>query len=143
MMALFSIANTVILKDASSEMHGRFRLEISQTSDELVKLVQELFPAFTHEQAYLFVECESSYTLTLYPASVEYKKEDAYRDFPGVWERNPGFCFTVCYVLESVVERVGKIKRRKKGGATMNFSKNYELEYDNSFMFWGFLWLVK
>ena len=74
MMALFSIANTVILKDASSEMHKRFRLEISQISGELVKLVQELFPAFTPEQAYLFVTCESSYAMTLYPASIEYKK---------------------------------------------------------------------
>ena len=74
MMALFSIANTVILKDASSEMHKRFRLEISQISGELVKLIQELFPAFTPEQAYLFVTCESSYAMTLYPASIEYKK---------------------------------------------------------------------
>lgn len=74
MMALFSIANTVILKDASSEMHKRFRAEISQISGELVKLVQELFPAFTSEQAYLFVTCESSYAMTLYPASLEYKK---------------------------------------------------------------------
>ena len=74
MMALFSIANTVILKDASSEMHKRFRSEISQISGELVRLVQELFPAFTPEQAALFVTCESSYAMTLYPARLEYKK---------------------------------------------------------------------
>lgn len=74
MMALFSIANTVILKDASSEMHRRFRSEISQISDKLVELVQELFPAFTKQQAEFFVNCESSYALTLYPASLEYKK---------------------------------------------------------------------
>ena len=74
MMALFSIANTVILKDASSEMHKRFRAEISQISGELVRLVQELFPAYTPEQAVLFVTCESSYAMTLYPASLEYKK---------------------------------------------------------------------
>lgn len=74
MMALFSIANTVILKDASSEVHKRFRLEISQISGELIKLVQELFPAFTTEQATQFVTCESSYAMTLYPASLEYKK---------------------------------------------------------------------
>lgn len=73
MMALFSIANTVILKDASTEMHKRFRMEISQISDELIKLVKGLFPAFTPEQAALFVDCESSYALTLYPASLEYK----------------------------------------------------------------------
>ena len=82
MMALFSIANTVILKDASSEMHRRFRLEMSQTSDELVALVQELFPKFTREQAWLFVECESSYALTLYPASVEYKQRMHIEIFP-------------------------------------------------------------
>ena len=84
MLALFSIANTVILKDASSEMHRRFRLEMSQTSDELVRLVQELFPAFTPEQAVLFVECESSYALTLYPASIEYKKRMHIEIFPDV-----------------------------------------------------------
>jgi hypothetical protein len=30
-----------------------------------------------------------------------------------------------------------------KGGIKMNFNKIYGVEYDNSFMFWGFLWLVK
>jgi len=73
MLALFSIVNTVILKDASSEMHKRFRVEMRQASGELVTLVRELFPEFTPEQAALFVECESSYALTLYPASLEYK----------------------------------------------------------------------
>ena len=82
MVALFSIANTVILKDASSDMHRRFRLEMSQTSDELIKLVQELFPKFTPAQAVLFVECESSYALTLYPASVEYKQRMHIEIFP-------------------------------------------------------------
>ena len=84
MLALFSIVNTVILKDASSEMHRRFRLEISRSSDELVALARELFPAFTHEQAFLFTECESSYALTLYPASVEYKKRMHIEIFPEV-----------------------------------------------------------
>ena len=91
MMALFSIANTVILKDASSEMHRRFRLEMSQTSDELVALVLELFPKFTREQAYLFVECESSYALTLYPASVEYKNRMHIEVFPDVGRGTRGF----------------------------------------------------
>ena len=74
MLALFSIVNTVILKDASSDMHRRFRLEISQISNELGALVQKLFPRFTTEQASLFVDCESCYALTVYPASLEYKK---------------------------------------------------------------------
>lgn len=74
MLALFSITNTVILKDASSEMHQRFRMEMRQATRELITLVQELFPEFSPEQASLFVDCESSYALTLYPASLEYKK---------------------------------------------------------------------
>ena len=73
MMALFSIVNTVILKDASSEMHRQFRLEMRQASHELISLAQELFPEFTPEQAFLFVECVTGYALTLYPASLEYK----------------------------------------------------------------------
>ncbi len=74
MLSLFSITNTVILKDASTEMHRRFRMEMHQASEELIALVKKLFPEFSREQAFLFVECESSYALTLYPASLEYKK---------------------------------------------------------------------
>ena len=48
MLALFSITNTVILKDASSEMHRRFRLETSRASGELTALVRKLFPEFTN-----------------------------------------------------------------------------------------------
>ena len=73
MLSLFSITNTVILKDASTEMHRRFRMEMRQATNKLKGLVQELFPQFSPEQAALFVECESSYALTLYPASLEYK----------------------------------------------------------------------
>jgi len=84
MLALFSITNTVILKDASSEMHRRFRAEMGQTTVELVALVQELFPDFTAEEALMFVDCESSYALTLYPASLEYKNRLHIEIFPDV-----------------------------------------------------------
>lgn len=84
MLSLFSITNTVILRDASSEMHRRFRMEMSQASDELIALAQKMFPGFTPEQAYFFVECESSYALTLYPASLEYKTSQHIDIFPDV-----------------------------------------------------------
>ncbi|HBX74933.1 MAG TPA: hypothetical protein DEG55_02145 [Acidaminococcaceae bacterium] len=84
MLSLFSITNTVILRDASSEMHRRFRMEMSQASDELIALAQKMFPQFTPEQAYNFVECESSYALTLYPASLEYKTSQHIDFFPDV-----------------------------------------------------------
>ena len=91
MLALFSITNTVILKDASSEMHRRFRLEMSQATDKLTSLVRELFPEFTPEQAFLFTECESSYALTLYPASIEYKKRMHIEIFPDTGRGTRGF----------------------------------------------------
>ena len=108
MMALFSIANTVILKDASSEMHRRFRLEMSQTSDELVALVQELFPKFTREQAWLFVECESSYALTLYPASVEYKNRMHIEVFPDVGRGTRGFASQYVTFLKVLLKGLEK-----------------------------------
>ena len=82
MLSLFSITNTVILRDASPEMHRRFRMEMSQAADELIALAQKMFPQFTPEQAYNFVECESSYALTLYPASLEYKNSQHIEIFP-------------------------------------------------------------
>ena len=84
MLSLFSITNTVILRDASSEMHRQFRMEMSQAADELIALAQKMFPGFTPEQAYFFVECESSYALTLYPASLEYKTSQHIDIFPDV-----------------------------------------------------------
>ena len=104
MMALFSIANTVILKDASSEMHRRFRLEISQISNEFVKLVQELFPAFTPKQAAFFVESESSYAMTLYPASLEYKKRMHIEIFKDVGSGTKDFVSLYIPFLEVLLE---------------------------------------
>ena len=74
MLALFSIVNTVILKDASSAMHRRFRLEMNAYFNRLTVLIQRIFPYFKKEQAAYFVECENSYAMTLYPASLEFKR---------------------------------------------------------------------
>ena len=52
MLSLFSITNTVILKDASTEMHRRFRMEMRQATNKLKALVQELFPQFSPEQGH-------------------------------------------------------------------------------------------
>lgn len=109
MMALFSIANTVILKDASSEMHKRFRLEISQISGELVQLVQELFPAFTPKQAVFFVESESSYAMTLYPASIEYKKRMHIEIFKDVGSGTKDFVSLYIPFLEVLLKGLDKL----------------------------------
>ena len=107
MLALFSITNTVILKDASSEMHRRFRLETSRASGELTALVQKLFPAFTPEQAYYFVECESSYALTLYPASLEYKSSQHIEIFPDVGRGTRDFASQYVTFLKILLRGLG------------------------------------
>ncbi|MBO5992718.1 MAG: TetR family transcriptional regulator [Acidaminococcaceae bacterium] len=74
LIALFSIVNTVILKGATSEMHRRFRIEMEEAYNRLIKLTETVFPKISHAQAARFVEYENSYAMTLYPASIEYKK---------------------------------------------------------------------
>ena len=84
MLALLSIVNTVILKDASSEMHRRFRVEMNNSFKRLTERVRHIFPRFTEDQAYRFVEYENSYAMTLYPASLEYKESHHIEIFPDV-----------------------------------------------------------
>ena len=82
MLSLLGIVNTVILKGASSDMHNGFRVEMNRSFDRLKVLVQRIFPQFTEEQAYQFVECENCYAMTLYPASLEYKESHRIEIFP-------------------------------------------------------------
>ena len=105
---MFSITNTVILKDASSEMHKRFRTEMSRASDALTALVQELFPKFTQEEAYLFVECASSYALTLYPASLEYKTSHHIEIFEEVGHGTKGFVAQYVAFLKVLLDGLGQ-----------------------------------
>ena len=108
MLSLFSITNTVILRDASSEMHRRFRLEMSRSADELTALVRKLFPDFTPEQAFYFVECEGSYALTLYPASLEYKSSQHIEIFPDVGRGTRDFVSLYVPYLKIVLKGLGK-----------------------------------
>ena len=72
----------MILKGASSDMHNGFRVKMNRSLDRLKVLVQRVFPQFTEEQAYQFVECENCYAMTLYPASLEYKESHRIEIFP-------------------------------------------------------------
>ena len=108
MLSLFSITNTVILRDASSEMHRRFRLDMSRSADELTALVRKLFPEVTLEQALYFVECEGSYALTLYPASLEYKSSQHIEIFPDVGRGTRDFVSLYVPYLKIVLKGLGK-----------------------------------
>ena len=47
---------------------------MNRSFNRLKAVVQLIFPQFSEEQAYQFVEYENSYAMTLYPASLEYKE---------------------------------------------------------------------
>lgn len=91
MLALFGIVNTVILKDATSDMHRSFRIEMNRSFNRLKAVVQRIFPQFSEEQAYQFVEYENSYAMTLYPASLEYKEFHHIEIFPDAGFGTKGF----------------------------------------------------
>ncbi len=91
MLALFGIVNTVILKDATSDVHRSFRIEMNRSFNRLKVVVQRIFPQFSEEQAYQFVEYENSYAMTLYPASLEYKEFHHIEIFPDAGFGTKGF----------------------------------------------------
>lgn len=82
MLALLGIVNTVILKDASTENHLKYRAEMNklfwQLGDVFVKVVQYL----KKENVMNFIDFENSYAMTLYPASKEYKERYNIEIFP-------------------------------------------------------------
>ena len=91
MLTLFGIVNTVILKDATTDVHRGFRMELNRSFKRLKTLIQRIFPQFTEEQAYQFVECENCYAMTLYPASLEYKELHHIEIFPDAGFGTRGF----------------------------------------------------
>ncbi|MBR2183799.1 MAG: TetR/AcrR family transcriptional regulator [Acidaminococcaceae bacterium] len=74
MASLFSIVNTVILKDATEKMHIKFRGDMHELFLRLRKVAKLLFPSFDEEKIYKFVEYQHMFALARYPASLEYKQ---------------------------------------------------------------------
>lgn len=74
MMTLFSITNTVFLKGASSLLHKAYRTQLHHLFQELYPIIHVALPGLSKEQIWQFIELENSYSMTLYPASIEYKK---------------------------------------------------------------------
>lgn len=74
MMAFFSITNTVFLKGATHEVHEAYRIRLHELFQQLERAVRAALPYFSRTAVSLFVEFENSYAMTLYPASMEYKK---------------------------------------------------------------------
>lgn len=82
MIAIFSITNTVLLRGATDEEHEHFRQAMHESFQRLEAVVKRALPELGDRGAALFVEFENSYAMTLYPASVEYKKANGIAIFP-------------------------------------------------------------
>lgn len=89
MMALFSITNTVFLKGATHEVHEAYRIRLHELFQRLERAVRAALPYFSRTAVSLFVEFENSYAMTLYPASMEYKKHSVLK-FWKRWGSAPG-----------------------------------------------------
>lgn len=74
MMSLFGIVNTILLRGAGDEAHAAFRAAIYEKFLRLGAIVRRVLPWMDPPCAAAFVDFENSYAMTLYPASVEYKK---------------------------------------------------------------------
>lgn len=84
MASLFSIVNTVILKDATEDMHRKFRGDMHISFLQLRKVIRLLFPAYSDKQVYKFVEYAHMFALARYPASLEYKKMQRIPVYPSI-----------------------------------------------------------
>lgn len=74
MLALFSIVNTVILRDANGKAHEQFRINMNRSFLHLRDILEKIFPEMPREKVMQFVEFQNSYAMTLFPASIEYKE---------------------------------------------------------------------
>ena len=82
MMALFSITNTVFLIGATHDVHKAYRIRLYELFQELEQMVCKALPDLSRTAVSLFVEFENSYAMTLYPASLEYKRFQEITIFP-------------------------------------------------------------
>jgi len=82
MMTLFCVLNTIILRGAEDEPHMNFRSKMFVMYRELRDIVRRALPQLTQEQAMEFVEYENSYAMTIFSASMEYKKSQHISIFP-------------------------------------------------------------
>ena len=110
MAGLFSIVNTVILKDATEEAHINFRAKMHASFLQLRKVVHLLFPTFTGKKAYQFVEYLHMFALARYPASLEYKQIQHIPVYPHVGHgTNPfadEFIPYIKLILQALTENV-------------------------------------
>lgn len=73
MMGLFSIVNTIILKDATEEAHKQYRSNLHRIYWSLADTIRIIFPHFSDKDVQLFLEYQN-YALAIFPTSIEFKK---------------------------------------------------------------------
>ena len=74
MLTLFSIVNTIILRGATRQAYIDYRTHIFACFNRLGRSAQIALPALKGDKTVKFIELQNSYAMTLYPASIEYKR---------------------------------------------------------------------
>ncbi len=113
MLALFSIANTILLRGATDGAHAEFRAHIFSLFKKLEKSVHVALPEMDAKAVSFFVDLENSYAMALYPASIEYKKSQAIVIFTdvGFGTRNfvPQYVAYLKILLNGLLNYKGKL----------------------------------
>ena len=82
MLTIFTVVNTIILRGASEEAHIAFRSKMFEQFQRLRDVIRRALPQLSEAQAMMFLEYENSYAMTLFAASLEYKKSQGIAVYP-------------------------------------------------------------
>lgn len=80
-LSLMSIVNTIILRGASEEQHEHYRCHLNKCFLKMAVDVGIALPSMRKDEVMDFLDIENSYAMTMYAASMEYKKSQKIKIF--------------------------------------------------------------
>lgn len=109
MLALLGIVNTVILRDATSENHKNFRINMFEHFKRLGKIFIRVLPCLNEENVNFFIDFENSYAMTIYPASKEYKETQGIEVFADAGYGTGSFAPQYKKFLKTIIAGINKV----------------------------------
>lgn len=109
MLALLGIVNTVILRDATSENHKSFRINMFEHFKRLGRVFMRVLPCLNEHNINYFIDFENSYAMTIYPASREYKESQHIEVFAEAGYGTASFAPQYKRFLRTVIAGIHKL----------------------------------
>lgn len=102
-LSLMSIVNTIILKGATAAAYIEYRVKLYRHFNKLTEIVSVQFPSLSRGVVLHFIDIANSFAMTLYAASLEYKKAQKIPVFPhagyGTGSFGPQFKTALRFIL--------------------------------------------